>query len=136
MRSLRRAFSKHHAHGSHEKKQLLTHAQMGILFVFSEGETKTTKEIAERFHVSSSAATQVINRLVKDKLLSRETDAKDRRKVTLVLTLQGKKMLQKTQKAQYAKIGKMFEALSDKELETFIRLQEKVMKHWKEIHGQ
>src|SRR4051812_24348826 len=74
-------------------KHMPPHAQLGVLFVIAHRGTQTVKELAQQFGMTSSAATQLANGLVKGKLLARAIDTKDRRKSHLTLTAKGKKVL-------------------------------------------
>jgi DNA-binding MarR family transcriptional regulator len=104
-------------------------AQLGVLLAVSHHGAVTVKDIAQRFSMTSSAATQLINGLVNSRLLMRTTDMKDRRKSVLALTTQGKKMLTKARAYRLKRMTEMLKALTDKDLKQFIRLQEKIVSH-------
>lgn len=106
-----------------------TQSQIRILFMISHQGPQNVKQIAKRFEFTPSAATQLINNLVKDKLLTRKEDALDRRKIYIDLTNKGKKILKQAHKLHFEKIKKMFKPLSDKELIQLKNIYSKIINH-------
>ena len=119
----------HHKH-EHQPKDLPPHGQMGVLFVVSHQGPISIKDISQRFGMTSSAATQLVTSLVKAGLLARKEDDSDRRKVGIILTAQGKKILEKAKEHRMNKMSKMFATLSDTELEQLGKIQAKIVEHW------
>ncbi len=119
----RLAFSKHDHAG------LPTRAQMGILYAVSIHHESSIKDLAGRFSMSSSAVTQLVDSLVKEGLLEREEHALDRRKLNIVLTDKGKTKLYEARNAHAESLTKIFEPLTDQELEFILTLQEKIRKN-------
>jgi DNA-binding MarR family transcriptional regulator len=128
MHLLRRVFHKASPHAT--QSTTMTRTQISVLWLFAKKQVMTTKEIAECFHMSSSAATQLIDKLVKEKLRIRKTDDSDRRQITLSMSAKGKKMLITMKKERHGNMKKIFDALSDKELQTFVGLQKKIIHYW------
>lgn len=85
------------------------------------------KDIAERMDISGSAATQLIDSLVKEGLLTREGDPNDRRIVRISLTDKGKGRLEKFRKARVKAMRKILSPLDNQELEMFRNLLEKII---------
>lgn len=108
-----------------------THAQIGILFILDHHGPIGLKELARQLSMSPSAATQLVDGLARDKLLMREEDAEDRRKIRLTVTPEGKDKLMQVKKAHIASFMKLFEALSDEELIQYRDLQRKLISHLK-----
>lgn len=108
-----------------------TRAQMGILFFLSHAENKGVKYIGKCMGMSTSAATQLVNGLVKQGFISRKPDLKDRRKIDLVLTAKAKKMVQKMNVARTKVLGKMFEVLNTSELENLEKILQKIVNQFK-----
>jgi DNA-binding MarR family transcriptional regulator len=93
-----------------------TRAQTGTLFFISHEGAQSIKQIAEKFQISASAATQLVDSMVKDRLLARKEDKQDRRKIFVDLTLKGKEKLKKARKIRLEKMKKLLQVLSDEEL--------------------
>lgn len=108
-----------------------THAQIGILFILEHHGPIGLKELARQLSMSPSAATQLVDGLARDKLLMREEDADDRRKIRLTVTPVGKEKLFLVKKAHIASSMKLFEVLSDMELIQYRDLQRKLINHLK-----
>lgn len=126
MDAMRRVlFSKH---AKHTARGIITRAQFGVLMLASE-EGISIKELARRFSMSSSAATQLVDGLVKDALLVRTEDSHDRRKLKIFLTSRGKKKLAQARNAHLETLTTFFRPLSTNELITLLKIQEKILKN-------
>ena len=115
------------AQGSTPAKHMPTRAQIGLLSILSHEGPQSLKEIAGSLCMSSSAATQLVNGLVKEKTLTRTEDVKDRRKIRLQLTASGKRKLEQAKKIYLVSLTKLLEPLSDTELRQWKTLQEKIL---------
>ena len=60
-----------------------------------EGRKPTIGEIAERLQIQHNSAVELINRLVEHHLVERQRDQSDQRQVIILLTLDGKQILQR-----------------------------------------
>jgi DNA-binding MarR family transcriptional regulator len=129
MDSMARIGLMHHKQGS-EPKDLPTQAQIGVLFVLSHQGSQSIKDLSLRFGMTSSAATQLVDGLVKHGFLKRMEDRNDRRKMCVDLTSKGKKTLEKAKKQRIEKMAKMFEPLTDEELMQLQKIQSKIVEHW------
>jgi DNA-binding MarR family transcriptional regulator len=123
---------KHAAHPKH----FPPYSQMGVLFVVSHGTSVTIKDVSQRFAMTSSAATQMVNALVKNGFLARKEDTHDRRKICLLLTAKGKKVIEQAKKYRMKKMTEMFEPLTDSELNHLLHIQEKIVAHWETTISQ
>jgi DNA-binding MarR family transcriptional regulator len=112
---------------SPKKKLLPTRAQMGVLFLVSRVGTTGIKNIAERLCMTSSAATQLVDGLVDDGLLTRREGGEDRRKTEVSLTSKGKKKVDSCMKMRHKLLEKLLEPLTDAELRAFKNLQQKML---------
>ncbi len=119
-----------HKHAKNAKN-MLPHTQMSVLFAVSHGGPLTIKELSLLFGMTSSASTQLVNKLVKGNYLSRKDDAIDRRKTTLILTQKAKKMMDEAREHRIKKMIEMFQPLTDKELGELLKIQAKIVEHWK-----
>ena len=131
MDMLRRGLmSKHVNHRTHTKN-CPTRAQLGVLYIIAAEGKLSIKELANRFSMSSSAATQLVESLVKGKLLSRSEDSKDRRKIVITLTSLGTKTLAEARAEHIVSLSKILQPLTTADLVLLHRLQEKVLKNLK-----
>lgn len=115
----------------------LTHLsilQVQALFFLKQNTDKkvTMGDIAEYFQIELPSATSLLNKLCEQKLVERQSDDKDRRLVIIVLTSQGKALLQQAMSERRQKLEKTLAYLSEKEkmdlLKIFKTLNEKLQK--------
>jgi DNA-binding MarR family transcriptional regulator len=112
---------------SENNKDGPTRAQAWLMFTLAHGEVMSVKELAERFSMTSSAVTQLITGLERMKLLERKTDAMDRRKLHLKLTVSGEALLEKMRKERMKLLAKRFQVLTVNELQQLKTIQEKIL---------
>lgn len=86
------------------------------------------KDIAKALNISLPAATGLVNRLVKMKLVKRAYDKSDRRVIFIELTGEGKNTTERTKLARRGVIEEMFGAISEEERESYLRIIRKVKK--------
>jgi len=82
--------------------------------------------IARSLNISLPAATGLVNRLVKMKLVKRTYDKLDRRVIFIDLTKEGKKTTERTKLARRKIIEEMFGGISEEERKTYIEIIRKV----------
>ena len=87
----------------------------------------TVGELAEGLQMSSSAVSQLTDRLVELGLIKRTHDQDDRRIVRLSNTIKGKAHLLLVSKRANKKGKEMFAKLSDEDLQTIIRIYNKFL---------
>jgi DNA-binding MarR family transcriptional regulator len=80
--------------------------------------------LAEHLSITAPSATSLVRRLVKDKLVVREADTRDRRATRLSLTEKGRRVLADTLKRGAVILGEVFGVLSREELAVFTRALE------------
>ena len=97
-------------------KGMPTRAQLGVMFLLSHRGLQSIKQVAEKFQISSSAATQLVDNLVREGLLTRKEDKNDRRKISVGLTAKGKNKMKMAEKMRFEKLEEIFELLTDEEL--------------------
>ncbi len=105
----------------------ITYAQQFALFMISQCKDSGIKEISKMLCTTSSAATQLVNELVKQGFVIRKTNAEDRRALDLAISKKGQKQIIKAKKLQMEMMSKMFSSLSDSELQNFIKLNKKII---------
>ena len=111
------------------KKGAPTRAQNGIMLVVMHAGASSVKELAGKFCMSSSAVTQLVDGMVKEKLLKREEDGKDRRRIAVSLTEKGKKVVLKAKKERLAHFTTLLTPLNDTELKQLHNIQQKILTH-------
>jgi DNA-binding MarR family transcriptional regulator len=104
----------------------LSHAQAGMLYLLYYHEQSSVKEAAQFLGITKSAVTQLLDPLVAKGLVSRHSDAADRRVVRLSLTGKGKDYLKKLGKYKFAGLRSALAHLSEGELETLYQLHKKM----------
>jgi DNA-binding MarR family transcriptional regulator len=94
-------------------------AQKEVLFTLAHNEGMTLKVLAKHLDITPGATTQLTEALVDAGLVTRQNDEKDRRVVHLSLSANGRKLIQKLFKSRRDLFKRLFENLSDAEIETF-----------------
>ncbi len=87
----------------------------------------SVKQLSESLGITSSAATQMVDVLVKKGYLSREESARDRRLMDVMLTSEGRDLLRVIQQDIRGKQKHLFEQFSDDEIVQFIQLIRKTV---------
>lgn len=104
----------------------ITPSQWGALMMIGHGGKSTVKDVANALGISSSAATQLADGLVESGYVTREEHAKDRRSVTLTLSLKTKKQVERMKEQAARQFLKFFEVLDDREFDQLILLHKKI----------
>ena len=100
--------------------------QLHALFLISEQEGMTMKELAKLLHVSSPSATSLVNRLVKVQWVGRMHDDRNRKLVRLWLTPLGKRVLKEKHDQRRAALRGIFSLLTAAEQTQLADLHEKL----------
>ncbi len=108
--------------------------QLGVLFVLSHHGPQSLKELADRFVMTSSAATQTIDELEEHGLVVRRTDADDRRKVSVLLTAKGKQRLAVAKRDKVKHMKAVLDVLSDDELGQLRSIEQKIVRRIQELY--
>lgn len=125
MRSLKRCWAFHAEPAA--KLPRITPAQWGVLMLLEEQGSATVKEVAQALGITSSAATQLVDGLVTSRYVVRESDARDRRAVQLVLSKKTKAQVEAMKGQMMQKFLKLFAILSDKEFDQYVFLNKKIV---------
>ena len=94
----------------------MTMAQMRALMAVGHGPGCTMGELASRLGIGVSAATGLVDRLVEQGALERESDPEDRRVVRVRISPAGIRAGQEWQAAQILHMGAALSALSDRDI--------------------
>lgn len=106
-----------------------THAEVRFLIMISHSGPLGIKDLAQKFCMTPSAATQFVNHLVKNGFAARKEDEQDRRKLFIELTDKGKKIIKKVKEQHLASLTKMLTPLSVDELVQLRNIQQKIIKN-------
>lgn len=110
----------------HSMRNILRHARasglsmshLGAIFHTQRMGSCGVTKIGEHLGVSSAAASQMLERLVQQKLVSRTEDPDDRRVRRIVLTEKGQQILDEGMRARHSWLNDVAKSLSDSEKET------------------
>jgi DNA-binding MarR family transcriptional regulator len=106
----------------------ITHTQMIILSFVKENEGISLKELAGTMGITSSAATQQVNNLVKKGYLVREESNVDRRLVKIRLSGEMDKQIEIFETMFLEQLFTFFTGITDEELALYCELNSKIAK--------
>ncbi len=113
--------------GRHMEDQAATILQYEAMSYIYKHPGCAMKELSLHMDISISSATQLTNRLMQSYLLARVQDEKDRRVIHLNLTKTGEKELKEKGKRMEEKIQLIIDAIPQKDLEDFLRIQKDIV---------
>jgi DNA-binding MarR family transcriptional regulator len=96
--------------------------QMFALFIISEHDGLTMKELAAHLHITSPSTTSLVNRLVRTKWVTRKADLSNRKLVRVYLAPVGRKMLSTLMKRQSATMRDILLILNSSDRRDFARI--------------
>jgi len=115
------------SHGHHmTSSSNITPAQSVVLGILRTHEGVGIKEIASLLGMTSSAATQLVDGLVENGYLVRESSPDDRRAVKLSLSKASLEQMKIMKKEGVARMKEIFTMLSDEELAEYAKLNKKI----------
>lgn len=122
---------------SNSKKKFWMHdkgtpLQFFALRFLMQNPDATIKDLTERFQITKSSATQLIERLHKQGLIGKATDKNDRRVTHLKLTKKAEKILLKMRKERDGEMRKIFSRVSSEDLRELVRIHLTLLKNLKE----
>jgi DNA-binding MarR family transcriptional regulator len=98
----------------------LSMSQLGALFHIHRIGSSGVTDLGEHLGVTSSAASQMLERLVQQELILRSPDPSDRRVKQIALTDKGRQVLHESIRARQGWLTDLAETLSDSEKETIM----------------
>jgi DNA-binding MarR family transcriptional regulator len=107
------------------KNQIPT-SQWIVLHTVYHNEGIGIKELSNMLGISSSAATQLVDSLVKGGHLVREVSAEDRRALKISLSGKTKRLMEAGKTKAFGKMYAIFDVLSDEEFQIYCDLSNKV----------
>ncbi len=107
-----------------DEDNIPTMLQVQTLKTIKENSPITASELASILQMSPSALTQMTDRLIKSKFISRKNDKNDRRLILLSLTSDGEEHLASILKRMEQKANQILAPISAKDLETVVSIFE------------
>lgn len=107
-------------------EQGISLAQFAVLKVIANDGPVTNGELSARLWVTPGAITQLVDNLIADGYIRRKPDTQDRRIHNLSLSTTGRQKLQELEHKRRHIFAKVFEALSDEELQVLLQCQAKM----------
>lgn len=105
----------------------ITPSQWSVLIFMEQRRELSLKEVAEALRITSSAATQLINRLVENNHVVRKEHAKDRRAVSLSLSRKARNAVEKMKRHAVLQFLAIFGTLTGAEFDRYCALTEKIV---------
>ncbi|MFJ7728621.1 MarR family winged helix-turn-helix transcriptional regulator [Neobacillus sp. NPDC097160] len=107
-------------------KNKLSITEFSVLEVLYQKEKQTIQKIGNCILISSGSMTYVIDKLEQRGLLSRNACPDDRRVIHVILTDDGKELMEEIMPKYYELVDNMFDSLNSNEAETLVHLLKKV----------
>ncbi|NQX61687.1 MarR family winged helix-turn-helix transcriptional regulator [Paenibacillus qinlingensis] len=105
----------------------ITPIQSFVLRKLSEKPGITLSELAEYIQLGKSTTSGIIDRMVRDQLVSREQSSTDRRSVILKLLDKGELLLQRVRENQVERMSPLLQ-MSDDEIDSLLRIHQKIVR--------
>lgn len=119
----RRIFGSHHSFFDQEN---ITSSQWQVLHFVKHNEGVGIKEIAEKFRITSSAVTQLVEGLVAKGFLLRESDKADHRAIKIKVSGKTKKYMSIMRQKFFKNLSAIFDILSNEELIKYYEINKKI----------
>lgn len=110
----------------------LLKGEVPVLCHIAEKEQITPTELAHKFSLSTARIATILNRLEDKGLIVRIHDHKDRRKVYIHLTDEGRQLAAKKMEELYAQLHGLLLNLGDDDAREYLRLTKKVAAYMKQ----
>lgn len=106
----------------------LNRAQSDILYVIDSETRITSTALAKCMKTTTGAVTQIINGLVEAGFVERVSDTNDKRVSFIQFSTEGQQKFDAFRILHLKRVGRLLKYLTDEELETLIRIQQKVLR--------
>lgn len=103
--------------------------QVQALFFIHEHESRSMSDIANHFHIELPSATSLVDKLIKNELVSRNDDPNDRRLVRIILNQKGRTLLHQAMQERRKKMEKILSYLSEKEKQELFSIMKTLQTH-------
>lgn len=108
-------------------KSRITPTQWVAVRIIAHNPACTVKEIAQKMQMTSSAATQLVEKLVQNGYVVREKSSTDRRTAILALADKTATEIAGMRKQALKRMLTVFDVLNDKEFEQYVALNKKIV---------
>lgn len=98
-----------------------------LLKILEEKGRENLTGLCSYFHMRKNSCSELLDRMIKDKLVQRTPSTEDRRKIYFHLTERGKQLITESENLFLERISALFKDLSDIELEEFIAALETIV---------
>jgi DNA-binding MarR family transcriptional regulator len=105
----------------------ITPQQWVVMRIIAHTPDCTVKDIAAQMQITSSAATQLVDKLEQGRFISRKENSKDRRAIHISLSKKTESEVKKLKMQMRSRLTKVFSVLSEKELEQFVTIHKKIV---------
>lgn len=112
---------------SHSELSKLSFLQIQTLIFVAKNKKTQMSDLADSFNIELPSATSLVQNLVRESLLERKTDPKDRRVVHVVLTSNGKKLLKTAMKEREKRIANHVSLLTATEKKQLLEILKKMI---------
>lgn len=106
--------------------------EVPVLCHIRESEQITPTELAHKFSLSTARIATILNRLENKNFIVRIHDNRDRRKVYIHLTDEGRQRAEQKAKDLYDRMQGLLQVIGDKDSAEFVRLTKKVAAYMKQ----
>jgi len=101
--------------------------QLHLLYLLETNGLVRMTDLSEQLGISQSAVTALADRMIKGNFITRERSEEDRRVVELMITDEGRKLLETFSASRDKALEKYISKLTSEEKEEFIRLCKKML---------
>lgn len=105
----------------------LTMTQLRLLFLLRNEDGIPASTLAERLGVTPSTLTRIVDRVVRQGLVRRQSDHGDRRLVRHHLTASGARTVEELERAGRARMNEVMDRLSDAQMERLVEALEELL---------
>ena len=109
--------------------------QMVALDFVSRKPRVTMTDLAKILHIRTSSTTVLVDRLIKQGMLKRGRDEKDRRLVWVSVTPKGRKVLTQIMREKRQSVKRIFGILAEEERRQYLGILRKIKSHLTKGHG-
>lgn len=112
----------------------ISRTQLELLFTIHHGQPTTAKELAQKLQLTPGAISQLAEELDKQQLIKRHIDPADRRRQSLTVSDAGNDLLKTILKRRRTIMEHVMKDLSDAELATWLKIQQKMIQEFQKLH--
>ena len=125
--------SYHSVSSSLTKDMDVTFNQFKTILYINYAGNSTLSKLSSALNMAGSTASEIVDRMVKQKYLNRQLDEKNRRQVIITLGAKGKKVISDFQRMGRKHFEKIFSMLNSKNRDKFFRAYEMLYEVTREI---